>query len=128
MDLAKGRKIIEEANRQRVAELSIRSALRLLKPPKPRKKPDGPRRNKPKVHTGALNSLAWSDATPAAGAKFIDDIGHAVKPCKLSGCTCRIIRANAAPVYALLGRYRWVTGPFYDSYALCGPRQWRAGA
>jgi hypothetical protein len=75
MALTEGRETIETANRQRAAEMSIRAALRLLKPTKPRKKPDGPRQKKPKVYTGALNSLAWSEATPAERTAFLANVG-----------------------------------------------------
>jgi len=75
MELASNRAAIEvESKRQRVAVLTVRAALRLLKPKSEKKANDRPRKKSP-PRAGALNSLAWSDAKPEARTKFIDDVG-----------------------------------------------------
>jgi hypothetical protein len=51
----------------KVRRLPARIEKKTSDKPKPRSKKSG--------HAGALTSLAWSDAMPAARAKFIDDIG-----------------------------------------------------
>src|SRR4029077_882333 len=61
-----------EANQQRVADLTVNAALRLLKPKTTRA---APRRKLKPIAAGALNSLAWSDAAPEARVKFIDAVG-----------------------------------------------------
>jgi hypothetical protein len=76
--LAKKRKDIEQIQTSNgVASLTIRGALRLLKPIKPRKTGTEPRRVRtPGKSAPALSSLAWSDTTDEhARTSFVDGVG-----------------------------------------------------
>jgi hypothetical protein len=73
VQLAEGRGTIE-CEMSNVGHLTIRAAVRLLKPRKKAEKP--PRKRTPvKREATQLNSLTWSGATPQVRAKFIDAVG-----------------------------------------------------
>jgi hypothetical protein len=69
--LAENRGLIE-ANSATVADLTVRGALRLLRP-KPKPKTTLHKKRPP--FATALSTLAWSDASPDARARFIDGVG-----------------------------------------------------
>jgi hypothetical protein len=74
MRLAKSRKKIESLNSNTVASLTIRGALRLLKPPRLKTTNTEPKpvKSKPAVD---LSSLSWSDAPEHKRKTFVDAIG-----------------------------------------------------
>jgi hypothetical protein len=81
MSLAQNRAAVEaEANRQRVADLTVRGAVKAIAPPT---KPKAPKeqpvastvKRRSRLKPPALNSLLWSDADKEERRKFIDAIG-----------------------------------------------------
>jgi hypothetical protein len=83
MSLAENRTAVEaEANRQRVADLTVRGAVKAIAgPPKSKDKPKtattcqtAPKRRS-RLVPPALNSLLWSDADEETRRKFLDNIG-----------------------------------------------------
>jgi hypothetical protein len=74
MRLAKNREFIEAQTSNGVASLTVRAALRLLKPKAPRKGTEHPKA-KPKPAEASLSSLAWSDAPGPARTQFVSSVG-----------------------------------------------------
>jgi hypothetical protein len=74
MKLAEGREILEKNQIGIAADLTIRAALRLLKP-KTKKAESSDRPKKKPATERILSSLTWSDAPQTAQTSFVDAVG-----------------------------------------------------
>ena len=77
MKLARGREVLE-ANSARMRNLSITQALKLIDGNKQKSQPrvsDSPKAPKAAKAVERLNSLAWSNASPAERTQFVEAVG-----------------------------------------------------
>ena len=92
MQLARARSVLEP-KRSRATDLSIAAALKLIAVPKDPALKKAKKSAKPTV---GLNTLAWSDATPAQQRHFLDGVGMlsilAAAPSRLDAESARSCR------------------------------------